>query len=93
MAKRAVHVSDTEAASDFAALLARVRAGAEVVIEDNGRPVAILAPAEPRTRLLSESLRIAQARGSHVTADPDFAKDVEAAVNCHREPLTPPEWD
>ena len=33
MAKPVIHISEIEAASNFAALLARVRAGAEVVIE------------------------------------------------------------
>ena len=47
MAKHVIHVSETEAASDFATLMARVRAGAEVVIEHDVRPVAILRPAEP----------------------------------------------
>src|SRR2546429_1015520 len=39
-----------EAASDFAALMARVRAGAEVIIENGARPVAGWgrAPARPR---------------------------------------------
>src|SRR6516225_186917 len=32
-------------------------------------------------------------RRSTATIDPDFAKDVEAAVESHREPLSPPEWD
>ena len=48
MAKHVIHVSETEAASDFASLMARVRAGAEVVIEQDARPVAVLRPAEPR---------------------------------------------
>ncbi len=42
-----IHVSDEEAASDFALLLDRVRAGAEVVIEHDSRPVALLRPAVP----------------------------------------------
>ena len=25
--------------------------------------------------------------------DPDFAKDVQAAIDAHREPLNPPSWD
>jgi antitoxin (DNA-binding transcriptional repressor) of toxin-antitoxin stability system len=47
MAKRVIHISEAEAASDFAALLARVRAGAEVVSEHDARPVAVVLPAEP----------------------------------------------
>ena len=34
MAKDVIHISEAEAASDFAALMARVRAGAEIVIEN-----------------------------------------------------------
>jgi hypothetical protein len=30
---------------------------------------------------------------SMATIDPDFAKDVEAAIESHREPLEPPSWD
>ena len=30
---------------------------------------------------------------STATIDPDFARDVEAAVESHREPLEPPAWD
>ena len=42
-----IHISATEAASDFAALLDHVRAGDEVVIEHDARPVAVLRPAAP----------------------------------------------
>jgi antitoxin (DNA-binding transcriptional repressor) of toxin-antitoxin stability system len=93
MAKRVIHISEAEAASDFASLLARIRAGAEVVIEHDARPVAVVLPAEPSVRLLSESLRLAREHGSRATLDEDFAKDVEAAIERHREPLTPPAWD
>jgi antitoxin (DNA-binding transcriptional repressor) of toxin-antitoxin stability system len=93
MAKDVVHISEAEAASDFASLMARVRSGAEVVIEDNARPVAIMRPAEPYVRLLSESLRLAREHSSTATLDEDFAKDVEAAIASHREPLNPPAWD
>ena len=93
MAKNVVHVSEAEAASDFASLLAHVRSGAEVVIENNARPVAVMRPAEPYVRLLSESLRLAREHGSTATLDEDFAKDLEAAIERHREPLNPAVWD
>jgi antitoxin (DNA-binding transcriptional repressor) of toxin-antitoxin stability system len=93
MAKHVIHVSETEAASDFASLMARVRAGAEVVIEHDARPVAVLRPAEPHVRLLSESLRLAREHGSTVTLDGDFGRDLEEIINSHREPLSPPAWD
>jgi hypothetical protein len=38
MAKDVIHISEAEAASDFAALMERVRAGAKVIIENGARP-------------------------------------------------------
>jgi prevent-host-death family protein len=93
MTKDVIHISEAEAASDFASLMATVRSGAEVIIENNARPVAVMRPAEPYVRLLSESLRLAREHGSTVTLDEDFARDVEAAIESHREPLNPPAWD
>lgn len=93
MSKRVIHVSEEEATSDFASVLGRVRAGAEVVIENGKEPVAVVHPAEPTVRLLSESLRLARERGSTVTLDRDFARDLEEIINSHREPLDPPAWD
>ena len=94
MPKDVIHISEAEAASDFASLMARVRSGAEVVIEDNARPVAIVRPvAEPSVRLLSESLRRAREHGSTATLDEGFGRDLEEIINSHREPLNTPTWD
>lgn len=93
MAQPVIHISEAEAANDFASLMARVRAGAEVVIEHGAQAVAVVHPAEPPVRLLSESLRLAREHGSTATLDADFAKDLEAAIDSHREPLSPPAWD
>lgn len=90
MAKHVIHISDAEAASDFASLLARLREGVEVIIEHDARPVAIICPAEDHVRLLSESLRLAQEHGSTATLDGDFGRDLEEIINSHREPLNPP---
>ena len=93
MSKPAIRVSEAEAANDFPSLLARVRAGAEVLIERNAETVAVLRSVEPNVRLLSESLRLAKGRGSNTTLDGEFGRDLEAVVSSHREPLTPPAWD
>ena len=85
-------MSEAEAASDFASLMARVRSGAEVVIEDKARPIAVVRPAEPVRRTISECIALLP-EDSTATIDPDFARDVEAAVESHREPLNPPAWD
>jgi antitoxin (DNA-binding transcriptional repressor) of toxin-antitoxin stability system len=90
--KHVIHISDAEAASDFASLLAHVRAGAEVVIEHDARPVAVLHAAEPVRRTIAECIAMLP-EDSTATIDPDFAKDVESAVEKHREPLNPPAWD
>jgi antitoxin (DNA-binding transcriptional repressor) of toxin-antitoxin stability system len=93
MAKLVIELSEAEATTDFAGLLARVRAGAEVVIKNGTQLVAVVRPVEPHVRLLSESLRLAREHGSTATLDGNFAKDLEAAIESHREPLTPPTWD
>lgn len=92
MAKHVIHISDTEAASDFGSLLNRVRAGAEIVIESNARPVAIVHPAAPVSRTISECIALLP-EDSTATIDSDFAKDVNAAVASHRESLNPAAWE
>jgi antitoxin (DNA-binding transcriptional repressor) of toxin-antitoxin stability system len=89
-----IHISEAEAANDFASVLARVRAGAEVVIETEGGklPVAVIhQPVLPR-RTISECIALLP-EDSTAVMDADFAKDVEAAIESHGEPLEPPAWD
>jgi antitoxin (DNA-binding transcriptional repressor) of toxin-antitoxin stability system len=90
MAKSVIHISEAEAANDFAAVLARVRAGAEVVI-DGHDPIVVAVRTQPAPgRLLSESIALAEARGSTVTLDSNFSRDLEAVIENLREPLKPP---
>ena len=46
----------------------------------------------PLKRRISECLALLP-KDSNAVMDSDFAKDVEAAVESHREPLEPPAWD
>ena len=92
MADHVIHISEADAASDFAGLLARVRAGAEVVIENGTLPVAVIHAPVPSRRTISECIAL-QAENSTAIMDADFAKDVEAAIESHREPLSPPTWE
>ena len=96
MAKNVLHISETEAASDFASLMARVRAGTEVIIESGKRPVAVLHAAEPVRRTISECIALAKAHeeetGKAPVLDPDFAEDLEEILN-HRKPWNPPAWE
>ncbi|HTZ56508.1 MAG TPA: hypothetical protein VMB49_00355 [Acidobacteriaceae bacterium] len=87
-----IHISATDAARDFAGLLARVRAGAEVVIEDGSLAVALLRTPSPSHRSIEECIALLP-EDSAATIDEDFARDVEEAVRVLREPLNPPAWD
>jgi antitoxin (DNA-binding transcriptional repressor) of toxin-antitoxin stability system len=89
MAKNVIDVSEAEAASDFATLLNRVTAGAEVVIERDSRPVAVVRSAEPpRGCLLSESIALAKAHATELgyepTMDADFAADLKEIIKSRR---------
>jgi antitoxin (DNA-binding transcriptional repressor) of toxin-antitoxin stability system len=85
-----IHISEAEAISGFAGLLARVRGGAEIVIEEGSTPVAVLhLPAPPR-RSIEECIALLP-ENSPATIDEEFARDVETAA--HSEPLEPPTWD
>jgi antitoxin (DNA-binding transcriptional repressor) of toxin-antitoxin stability system len=86
------HISEAEAAREFAGLMARVRAGAEIVIENDARPVAVLRSPNPPRRTIEECIALLSP-DSPATIDEDFAADVAAAVAAHRQPLNPPAWD
>lgn len=98
MADRIVHISEEEAARNFADVLARVRGGAEVVIESNALPVAVVRAAseEFRPRLLSESLALARKHAAELgyepTLDPDFAADLEEIIRS-RKPREISSWE
>lgn len=86
-----IRISEADAYRDFPDLLARVRAGAEVVIEDAASPAVVLrAVVERPLRRLSESLRLAKEHSSAVTLDGGFARDLEAVIDSHPEPLENP---
>ena len=93
MGKHVVHISEKEAATtSLATLLAHLRAGAEVLIENGTHAVAVVHPVEPARRTISECIALLP-EASTATIDPEFAKDVETAIASHREPLNPPAWD
>jgi antitoxin (DNA-binding transcriptional repressor) of toxin-antitoxin stability system len=65
--------------------MARVRAGAEIVIENGERPVAVLHAAEPVRRSISECIALAKTHEEETrkapVLDPDFADDVEEILS------------
>lgn len=91
-----VHISEAELARDVRSVLARLQTGAEVVIERDSRPVAVLRAAVPVHRTISECIALAKAHeeesGQSPVLDPDFAEDVEDIIR-NRKPWNPPSWD
>jgi antitoxin (DNA-binding transcriptional repressor) of toxin-antitoxin stability system len=86
------HISEAEAARNFAGLMDYVRAGTEVVIESDAYPVAVLHTPAPPRRSIEECIALLPA-DSPATIDEEFASDVRAAIAAHREPLNPPAWE
>ena len=64
---------------EFEYRLQRVQAGAEVLIERDAQPFAVIRAAAPSRRTISECIALMSGE-STATIDPDFAKDVEAAI-------------
>jgi hypothetical protein len=87
-----LHMSEAEVARDFAAALEKVvRHGLDVVVEHDRQPVAVLRPASPPRRKVSEVLAL-MSKNSTAAMDADFARDVQGAIDNHREPLEPRAW-
>ena len=78
-------ISEAEAARDFAGLLARVRAGEQVVIESGRFPVAIMHLPPPAPRTLEEAIALLP-EDSTAVMDEEFARDVGAAISARYEP-------
>jgi hypothetical protein len=88
-----IHISSVEASRDFAGLLAMVRSGAEIIIEDGAYPPAVLRSAEPVRRTISECIEMARKHeeetGESPVIDPDFAEDVAEILRRRRSIANP----
>src|SRR5438874_1778755 len=95
MEPRVVHVSEADVARDIVAILQRVQAGVEVIIERDAQPLAVIRAAAPPHRTISECIALAEAHeketGNAPVLDADFAADVEEIVR-NRKPWNPPTW-
>jgi prevent-host-death family protein len=92
-----VHITEADAGRDFAGLLARVRAGEEIVIEKEASPAIVLrVAAEPPGRLLSESIALAEAHAKELGYEPvmdaAFADDLEEIIR-NRKSRDTSAWD
>jgi len=88
-----VHMTESEVARDLHAVLARVQQGVEVVVEQDHRAVAIIRSPHPRGRLLSECIKLAEARGTTAIPDEGFMKDVAQGIAQRSKPWNPPSWE
>lgn len=87
-----VRMSEAELARDLHAVLAKVREGLEVVIEQDQRPVAVIKPSHRSGRPISQIVAELKARGSNAVMDDDFARDIEEGIKAQRQPWNPPSW-
>ena len=90
-------MTEAEAAEDFRSLMSRVAEGAEVVIERNAKPLAVVRPAETATgRKISECIAFLEAsaagEGSVPAMDPEFAADLEEIIS-NRKPRDTSAWE
>ena len=92
-----IYISEADAVRDIAGLLARAHLGTEVVIEKEFAPSIVLRKAvEPRGRLLSESIALAEAHAKELGCEPvmdaEFAADLEEIIR-NRKPRDTSAWD
>lgn len=75
-----LRITEAELARDIHGVLEQVRRGAEVLIEDDNRAVAVIRSALPQGRPLSECIALAEEQASTATLDEGFMKDVEDGI-------------
>jgi antitoxin (DNA-binding transcriptional repressor) of toxin-antitoxin stability system len=88
-----LRITEAELARDIHAVLAKVQEGAEVIVEQDHRPVAVIRTPLAKGRLLSECIALAEARGSTVTLDDGFMNDVEEGIASRSQSWNPPSWE
>lgn len=68
-----------------------------MIVEQDHRPVAVIKTPQGPGRRLNECIAIAKAYEENLGYAPvpaaDFAADVQAAIDAHREALNPRAWD
>jgi antitoxin (DNA-binding transcriptional repressor) of toxin-antitoxin stability system len=76
-----LHMSEAELARDVHAVLQKVRQGAEVVIEQNDRPVAVIRPAPTAGRAISDVVAERASRPGVLESSSFFAaKTIEQLI-------------
>lgn len=95
-----IHISDISV--QLSSLLAHIRHGDRVVIEENAVAVAILTAPEhalvtatvhPPSRSISEAIRMANQRASTATLDDQFGDDLEATIRMREQETLRNPWE
>jgi antitoxin (DNA-binding transcriptional repressor) of toxin-antitoxin stability system len=90
-----IHISEAEATRDFTGVMARVREGAEIVIDSDSSAVALIRPVPVRGgRSISECISLAEADQDEVepVMDAQFAADMDEIIR-NRKPADRSAWD
>lgn len=87
-------MSEAELSRDVHAALGKVQSGAEIIIEQDQRPVAVIhspfgTHLPVKGRLLSECIALSEARGATAVPDEGFANDVAEGIRQRSQPWNP----
>jgi len=91
------HISEAEAIRDFAGVLAKVRAGDEIVIDTGAEPVSVVLKSawskDPSiTATLARMKASSEELGYTPVMDAEFAADMEEIIR-NRKPADRSAWD
>ena len=79
-----LHISEAELARDVRAVLDKIE-------REDHRPLAVMKQPRQAGRKISECIALAKAReemlGDSPVPDAEFARDVQDAIDAHREPI------
>jgi hypothetical protein len=85
-----LRITEAELARDVHGVLSKVQEGTEVIVEQDHRAVAVNRMPLPKGRLLSESIVLAEARGTTAVPDEGFMNDVQEGIAERSQPWNPP---
>jgi len=85
-------MTEAQVSGNFAAVLETLKHGAEVVVEQDHRPVAVISPVRGPGRPIDECIALAKAHGSGAKLDEEYAEDLEEII-ASRQPLDTSVWD
>jgi antitoxin (DNA-binding transcriptional repressor) of toxin-antitoxin stability system len=96
MATETHRIRESDLAKELRSVLHRVEGGAEFIVERDEHPIAVIRPAVPFGRRISDCIALAaqheRETGQVPALEPDFADDLAEIVRS-RKPREVAEWD